>query len=557
MKKSTLFIFILFCIISNASCNSKDELQENVESGEANISCIQLDPLQKVFQEDSKFTEYNEVAAVAKGETVTFQFVVNSDVNIKSLRILPETLSNGSTQLEATLKAFVGYIRAGKHLTPASKDAIFPASDYYPDCLKEVENMDIPANYNQPIWVSYAIPHNATSGDYTAKIILSGTANGQKFDIKKNVKAKVYNVNLPKQTLWVTNWHSHQYMSLMNNGGKVEPFSDRYWTLMKEMAHIMRDHGQNVYFINPLTDFIKSELSGTKYSFDFTNFDKTINLFIKEGGLKRIEGGHLAHRTGEWESDYGINIPNANTVVPLNSNDAKNFLSQFIPALYNHLKDKGWWEMYIQHIGDEPVDANAQSYIQIAQYLKELVPTIRIIDAVHSHQLANTINTWVPMLNYYHENYPFYQERQKAGDEIWFYTCMDPRGNYANRFLELPLVQTRILHWINYRYGATGYLHWGFNQDWTETTQNIATDGYVPGGDTFIVYPAYNKVYSSIRLAAMRDGIADYELLKLLEQKNAAKAQELVKTIVMDFNSYNSEITHFREIRAKLLSELE
>ncbi|MDR3232658.1 MAG: DUF4091 domain-containing protein [Planctomycetaceae bacterium] len=39
----------------------------------------------------------------------------------------------------------------------------------------------------------------------------------------------------------------------------------------------------------------------------------------------------------------------------------------------------------------------------------------------------------------------------------------------------------------------------------------------------FIVYPAENKVYSSIRFAAMRDGIADYELLKLLAAKNPAQ----------------------------------
>lgn len=557
MKKSILFIFVVLFAIHNSSCNDGNDSPHGGENVGTDILCVQLDPLEKIYQEDTRFTGSNSVAAVAKGETVSFQFVVRSSVDIKNLKIEPGVLSNGNTQLNATLKAFIGYIRAGKHLEPASKDAVFPASDNYPDCLKEVETINVAANYNQSVWVNYTIPRNATSGDYTAQIVLSGTADGKPFSIEKNVKAKVYNVVLPEQTLWVTNWHSHHYTSLMNNGGKVELFSDRYWSLMTEMAHVMRDHGQNVYYINPIFDFIKCELSGTQYTFDFTNFDKTIELFIKEGGLKRIEGGHLAFRMGDWHSDYGIKMPNAANPMPLSGSETKNFLSQFIPELYNHLVSKGWWEMYIQHIGDEPIDANAQSYIQIAQFLKDMVPSIKILDAVHSNKLANTVDTWVPMLNFYHEGYSFYQERQKAGDEIWYYTCMDPRGNYANRFLELPLIQTRILHWINYQYGATGYLHWGFNQDWIETNQNIATDGYVPGGDTFIVYPAYNKVYSSMRLEAMRDGIFDYELLKLLEQKDPAKAKELADAIVMGFDSYNSRIDHFREIRTKLLTWLE
>ena len=40
---------------------------------------------------------------------------------------------------------------------------------------------------------------------------------------------------------------------------------------------------------------------------------------------------------------------------------------------------------------------------------------------------------------------------------------MYPRGNFANRYVTLPLIKTRLLHWINYKYDSPGYLHWGFN----------------------------------------------------------------------------------------------
>lgn len=41
----------------------------------------------------------------------------------------------------------------------------------------------------------------------------------------------------------------------------------------------------------------------------------------------------------------------------------------------------------------------------------------------------------------------------------------------------------------------------------------------LPGGDSWIVYPNNGKLYGSIRLEAMRDGIADYTLLKMLERR--------------------------------------
>jgi hypothetical protein len=184
------------------------------------------------------------------------------------------------------------------------------------------------------------------------------------------------------------------------------------------------------------------------------------------------------------------------------------------------------------------------------------MPGIPIIEACMHSQLANTIDVWVPILDQYHRDNAFYRERQVAGDEVWFYTCVGPQGNYANRFLELPLVQTRLLHWINYRYGATGYLHWGYN--WWQNL-NATSDAVIrglPAGDAFIVYPAEEKVYSSIRLKAMHDGIADYELLKLLEQKSPEKARELAGTLIRNFDSYNSNISTFRTTRLNLLKAL-
>jgi hypothetical protein len=155
-----------------------------------------------------------------------------------------------------------------------------------------------------------------------------------------------------------------------------------------------------------------------------------------------------------------------------------------------------------------------------------------------------------------------YKQLVESGKEVWHYSAMGYQSeNYANRFLEQPLIQTRLLHWINYRYNVKGYLHWGLNS-WRNDTIPIQGQcekmdwGNNPAGDCWIIYPTYSKLHSSIRLEAMRDGIHDYELLKLLESKNPAGAKELAEKTVKNFDSYDHDLVHFRQRRVKMLKWL-
>jgi hypothetical protein len=213
----------------------------------------------------------------------------------------------------------------------------------------------------------------------------------------------------------------------------------------------------------------------------------------------------------------------------------------------------------MQHIADEPTAKNSDSYRAISGYVKKHLPDVKILDAVlTSKELAGTIDVWVPVLDVLHRDHAFYQDLQKQGKELWYYTCVVPRGNYANRFIELPLIQTRLLHWINYKYDVTGYLHWGLNY-WEKdqlTIDGSRDRGRLPAGDNCIIYPGYRKLYSSIRFEAMRDGIDDYQLLKMVEAKDSLKAREIVNNQVLGFDQYDNSVTYFRKIRKQMLDYL-
>src|SRR5512135_370712 len=61
------------------------------------VACV--DPLQKVFRESSFLPEDRAVADVARGEYATFQFVLRSDRNIRSLAAKVGSIISGQASL--------------------------------------------------------------------------------------------------------------------------------------------------------------------------------------------------------------------------------------------------------------------------------------------------------------------------------------------------------------------------------------------------------------------------------------------------------------------------
>jgi hypothetical protein len=533
------------------------------------ISFENVDPLQKIFKETAFFDAIEPVADVARGEHASFQFAVRSTKTIHHLTASVTQLSrNLNLFSKNTFVGFVGYTRVGRPQPNPSKDRLSPVSGYYPDPILDTTYMDIRNFTTQPIWVTVTIPTEIPAGDYVGLLTIKGTIDGKSFSMNKRLTVRVYGVTINKTSLWVTNWFGlgkNQLKQLSGGKDSVE-FEGNYWKWLHVAAKKMKEYNQNV-IMTPVFSLTKITVNNNNFSFDFSKFDQFVQVFVDEGTLGKIEGGHIGGRMGNWYAQFGVYTPfmKNDTLrfknIPVSDPEAQNFYKQFIPALLAHLKTKGWDKIYLQHVCDEPEPGNEKTYADIAEYIKSIAPDIKLIDAVHSHGVRNTVDVWVPQLDFYDSDYVFYKERKEAGNEVWFYTCLAPQGEYANRFIELPLIKTRILHWINFRYGATGYLHWGWNfwsdNCFEETSGIIPEAGNImPGGDAFITYPAKGEILSSIRLEAMRDGIVDYELLKMLEEKKPAIAKELCRQVVYDFAKYDLDIKALRAKRKEILQLL-
>jgi len=531
-----------------------------------------VDPLQKVFPESNYFAPLEAHADVARGEHASFQFVVRANADIKQLELTLDHPTNGETELAEIRTGFVGYVKVGRASPEPSNDTYSPTSGYFPDPILYEESRDVKFGNAQPIWITVKIPVDCEPGLYKGSMEVSGEINDKSFSEKKDFEIEVFKPVIEKSSLWVTNWFFLDRLHYLNHMEPVEKHSDLYWDLSRTMARTLSEYRQNVAMISPF-DHTGFTYENGAWSFDFSNFNKMVTLFIEEGVIGRLEGGHFGSRMeGDWLGPFGLHIPvfddeeKDKELLPLSDPRTKEFYKAFLPAFVENIKANGWEDQYMQHIADEPIDENVESYIEISKFLKSLVPDLKVIEACHTHQLENMVDIWVPQMNFLKEGLDFYHKQQEKGSEAWYYTCLAPKGEWANRFVELPLIKTRLLHWVNFKYNIPGYLHWGFNY-WGSnsgivTAENpyedvsgmiVSSGNILPGGDCWISYPAYKAIYPSIRLEAMRDGIVDYELLKRFSQRFPEEAKEMVNTTVYGFEHYDINIGEFRKKRREML----
>jgi hypothetical protein len=532
---------------------------------------VAVDPLVKIFRDDAVKADGSSSMEAARGEHATFQLVVPGlPVDITDLRCDVTTFTAVTTptaQLPAGQVRYVGYIGASHTAKTPAHDQLRAAPAVFPDPLLEDKSVNVEAGDNQACWITVPVPVDTQPGDYKATSVITAKIFGEPTSATVALSLKVYPATITKTRLDIVNW-----FQLWHRGDQPSPeqFSEPWWDMLRTYAEDMVAHRQNWARAETLWIIKYNKDANGKLTFDFSNFDRWVQTLL-DAGITNIESLQFAWRTGKWDEPFGVEthepgetryqggkIFKGKMVAP-DSPEAKEFYSQWFPAFTAHLREKGWLDKFVQHVGDEPVSGNAKSYAAAAKLVRDYAPELPIMEACLAHDMVGSIDIWVPVLQHLHKDFEFFQERQRAGETLWFYTCVQPQGEYANRFLELPLIKTRLLHWINYRYNLTGFLHWGYNF-WRPHPWDNASDpkGSLPAGDMNIVYPAKDGygIIGSIRWEAMRDGIEDHELLSQLGEKDPDAAMALARRMILDFDKYVTDVRAFRQTRHELLENL-
>ncbi|MFB3923955.1 MAG: glycoside hydrolase domain-containing protein [Terriglobia bacterium] len=538
----------------------------------ANVKVWFVDSLFKMFPADLPGTHRlasPQIVAARNGHA-SLQLAIRSSSALSGVTAEVNVKDRAGKPLAGSRIRPVGYVVVGSHTKDTPPDELVgEAPGWFPDPLTEFP-IDLPANRTHTLWITVAVPADAAPGEYRGDVqVRAGNQNLA----RASFSLRVMSATVPEaRTLKVTNWFNLSGKASKQFYG-VEIFSPEWWTLVENLARVMAEHRQNVV-ITPLMQLVEPRVEGGELRYGFANFDRWVETFRRAGVIGYIEGGHLLGRSGD-SYQGGTQVDTfqivegkvQNVDVPADDPRGEQFLAGFLPALNSHLEEKKWKSIYFQHILDEAHGPEPPIYARYAGYVRKYMPGVLTMDAVDAEhmppELQQNCDIWVPILGNFSDKVEMIASRQASGHEVWFYTCLFPNERHLNRLIDYPLLKVRLLHWLDFRYGLTGYLHWGWNywspEPFNDTQPVInANTELLPPGDAFIVYPdrANKSVFTSIRLEAMREGIEDYELLRLLNQKNPSEAEALGKAAIAGFTDYVRDPAAFRKIERRLLEEL-
>ncbi|MFH1716548.1 MAG: glycoside hydrolase domain-containing protein [Planctomycetota bacterium] len=479
--------------------------------------------LVRIFEDGYNCPEPQEAIEIfgIRNEYLSAQCVVRAGRDIKRVTVSVSPLTHigrgVSLPPDAVSWDFVGSIAIAENTPKVRKtDLIRPAPARFPDYLAEDREISLGKGKYRAIFLTVKIPRDAAEGRYEGTV----TVETEQGSGSLPVHLTVYPLTLPDERhLMVTEWYST---------GKFRQFhgidssdSERFYEMLALYAQNMAEHRQNVFRVT--LDLIASKLDEEgKLKFDFSRFDKWADIFWDTGRMDLLETGFVA-RFGEggWSSnevllrDFRVQEQSSGRSVTM---PGEKFLPQFLPVLENHLRDKGWLEKTVFHIADEPSNHNVISWRQASQFVHRYAPAIRRMDAIETPHCDERLEIWVPKLDHLATWYDVYDKARSRGNELWFYTVgIFQKGSHPNKTADVALIESRLLHWLNYRFALKGYLHWGFNA-WTDDPFEA------PGqhrGDGWHVYPKKDGLLCSLRWEQMRNGIQDYEYFWMLEERIA------------------------------------
>ena len=446
----------------------------------------------------------------------------------------------------------------------------------FQDPLSNALQTDVKENYTQSIWVTVFAGEEGGAGtkEGVIKIVTDlGT-------FETGLTLVLYNCCIPsnREAAFVTEYWMNTVNFWFRYPDRKQPdfirdrygcekYGDKWWKINRAIAENMKENRINVLFVRThdlLLDGGTTIDEAGNYHFRWELFDRWLDLFIKYADVKLFAGYHLVVQT-EGKDVYMIDRDENGeyeiVISPIGSEKTKRWMEQFLTALYAHLTERGIRDRWYQHIEDEP--SEAASYCYAREQVRKYMPGILCMDAIDNQNpmkdLQQQMDVWIPRVDIYEKNREFYDYRMGQGDGRWIYTCCEPHHhNYMNKMMGFPLLHNRLLGWACFTNHFSGFLHWGYNFWDPEDIYFGLNRKNICKGDGYIVYPdkENGSVKGSVRMISTRDSAQDYELLKLLADRNPKKAFELAGRAAGRFNDFVWDEKEFEQIYGELLEEL-
>ncbi|MFI5394711.1 MAG: glycoside hydrolase domain-containing protein [Candidatus Binatia bacterium] len=499
--------------------------------------------------------------SAAQNEYESFQVIARAPANVALVGVngyATDLTGPGGTLPSANIVLYrEQYVR----VTTPSPGSPYPP-DYWPDALIPFLNpetgqplsggripsapFDVPMGTNQPIFVEVYVPPGTAPGVYTGSVVMSATVRSS---TAVPVTLQVRNFALPQRaslrsdfTPYGQTSNAANYFGLPYGSADRAAMTERFNSFL--LAHRLNSDQPN---------------GSTPYVFLSTGHIDTTDSYP----LLRHYFEDL-HATG-WSIPFGPNWP-----WPDPTGADRDKAVTYLTEMANYLTANGWFNRSYVYLYDEPNSAAAYSTIRdVAALIHSVRGDYRVLITEQPQpqepswgSLSGAVDIWVPLFSLFDE--PSASAAIANGNEVWAYA----EGSASPQWLiDFPLINYRVPSWIEWRYGQTGLLYWTpWYWEQTNPWDSTATDvrSYATFNDSgMLVYPGNDVGYlngpiASIRLKALRDGMEDYEYLKLLSDMgdaNAAAAEAL--GIGTSWQAWDRAAVDLEAARDRLASRIE
>lgn len=450
-----------------------------------------------------------------RGERVHAQIVIYSKEDVRQLRFdtTPLASDSGVTLPHESLHPrFVRYVLAENKLCP--------------DILDPIKSLDMPARTSRAVWVTMNVPADAEPGRYVGRIGI--LAEGQK-RLDFVFELEVMPLTLPAPSDWAFHLDLWQNPFAIARWHGVSLWSDEHFRLMEPYWTMLAEAGQKCLTVSlfhypwgsQVYDDFEAMIIWTRkadgsWEYDFSVLDKYV-AFAERIGLddyincysmipwnnrfRYIDGA-----TGDWkelETKPGELAYEAHW-------------APFLKAFQKHAQRKGWEGRLTIALDERP-----EKDVLIARsILRKYAPSIRLASATNHSPKRFELDDWSPYIENPVDPDVVHKRNENPEFVTTFYVCCFPER--PNTFTYSPPTESAWMGLYAAANNRDGFLRWAFNS-WNENpfhdTKYWAQKWNA--GDCFLIYPGPR---SSIHFERLREGIVDYEKIRILRQ--TAKKQK-------------------------------
>jgi len=489
-----------------------------------------------------------------KGERVSCKLLVFSAGKEENISIKASGFSNDNYKIdkERTSISVIKYVLSDEFLNelskacgPRDKDKI-PAH-ISPDLLSKVNSFTIDTPGIRPVWISVDIPPETPAGIYKGSISRQ-SASGT---VKHIITLEVLNKLLPDPSEWSFHLDLWQNPYAVARYHGVELWSQEHINLLRPLLKKLANAGQKCITTTlidkpwdggPCFDSFGSMIKWIRkkdgtWEYDYTVFDQYVSLAMASGIKEQINCYSMVpvgNKFSWFDEETSETI--IMEAIP-GTDEYENLWREFLNDFKVHLEEKGWLDITTLALDEREEEEMKNMF----SFLKETAPEFKITMAGFYYEAINS-SIYDFSSNWRHIDSisgGIIETRKNSDLKTTYYVaCGIPK---PNNFTFSPPSESCYEGWFAAAKGFDGFLRWAYNS-WPENPEIDSRYTKWPSGDTFLIYPGPR---SSVRFERLREGIQDYEKIRILREElagNTSTKAAKAKARLDDFlNSIDSK----------------